>query len=136
MLIFNLQTFNTLNATLSAETAVMQSNVSEINNRIRKQETIWKDLQNEYNRIEILLEKANEEQQGLLKKGNEKRTTLKETLTQQIHDQEQLAEDLSKVKLKLLRKKLKKKLIFLFSKLKLVAVIREMVNNNSVCGLI
>lgn len=75
----------------------MQSNVSEINNKIRKQETIWKDLQKEYNRIELLLEKANEEQQGLLIKGNEKRVTLKETLTQQIHEQEQLAEDLFKV---------------------------------------
>lgn len=95
-----MQAFNALKATLSAESAVLQSTVSDITSRIRKQESVWKDLQSEHSRIEMFLAKANEEQlnsTSATAKG-ERRVTLKETLTEQINEQEQLASQLNKVR--------------------------------------
>lgn len=99
MLLYTFQSYNALSATLSAETAVMQGNVSEINAHIRQQEALWKDLQSEHSRIELLLAQAQEEQlsDNVSNIRSEKRVTLKETLTQQISEQEQLAERMLKV---------------------------------------
>lgn len=77
----------------------MQGNVSEKNAHIRQQEALWKDLQSEHSRIALLLTKAQEEQlpDNVSNTRSEKRVTLKETLTQQIYEQEQLAERVLKV---------------------------------------
>lgn len=79
----------------------MQGNVSEINAHIRQQESLWKDLQSEHSRIGLLLTKAQEEQhpENISNISSQKRVTLKETLTQQIYEQEQLAERVLKVKI-------------------------------------
>lgn len=92
----------------------MHSDVSEAEKTVKKLETTWQELQvsfsryeqnlhhnyniflffhqTEYQRIENLLEKATEEQHG--PKGS---NSLKNSLTNQIREQEELAESLSEV---------------------------------------
>ncbi|KAJ6620946.1 Intraflagellar transport protein 81 like [Pseudolycoriella hygida] len=83
-------TYNALNATLTAESAVLHSNVSEAEKTVKKLETTWQELQTEHDRIDNLLQKATEEQHG--PKGS---NSLRDTLTSQIKDQEELAKSLS-----------------------------------------
>uniref|UniRef100_A0A336MSW3 CSON000794 protein n=1 Tax=Culicoides sonorensis TaxID=179676 RepID=A0A336MSW3_CULSO len=73
--------YNALNATLSAEQATMQSEINETTRNIKKLEENWQDLQVEFERLEMLLEKTREKNT---------QDTLRETLSQQIHQQEKL----------------------------------------------
>ncbi|XP_053659911.1 intraflagellar transport protein 81 homolog [Anopheles marshallii] len=79
------QTYDALIATLNAESATMQSKIAEAERAIRKLEQEWQELQMEHERSQLLLEKANEE---LATNGNGERVSLKETLSQQILEQE------------------------------------------------
>lgn len=92
-----LQAYNALNATLTAETAVIQNTVTDLNNDIRKLEANWKDLQSEHDRMEALLAKVQQDQAGSDGDTPLKRSTLRETLAEQLHEQESLAERLKKV---------------------------------------
>lgn len=76
------QTYDALNATLTAEKAVIQNEITENDKIIRKMEDEWKILQEEYERSEILLDKVKQEERSTVD------ISLKETLTKQIREQE------------------------------------------------
>lgn len=68
-----------MSATLSAEQATMQSEINETTRNIKKLEENWQDLQVEFERLEMLLESTRQKNT---------QDTLRETLSQQIHQQE------------------------------------------------
>lgn len=76
------QTYDALHATLTAEKAVIQSEIAENDKIVRNMEDEWKMLQEEYERSEILLEKVKQEERSSVG------ISLKETLTKQIREQE------------------------------------------------
>lgn len=83
----------------------MQGNIAEVQNHIRLLESMWKDLQSEHDRIEALLDKAEEEQnhqESASAKEQQQpqrgRVTLKDTLTEQIREQKIRSEQLIKVR--------------------------------------
>ncbi|XP_058060644.1 intraflagellar transport protein 81 homolog [Anopheles bellator] len=94
------QSYDALLATLNAESATMQSKITETERTIRTLEQQWQELQLEHERSQLLLEKANEE--TLSRDGaTEGRVSLKETLSQQIFEQESIGKRLSEEKAKL-----------------------------------
>ncbi|EAA03674.3 AGAP002293-PA [Anopheles gambiae str. PEST] len=82
------QTYDALIATLNAESATMQSKITETERAIHKLEQEWQELQLEHERSQLLLEKANEELSAASAAGSGERVSLKETLSQQILEQE------------------------------------------------
>lgn len=95
-----MQAYNALNATLTAETAVIQSTVTDLQNDIRRLEGTWKDLQSEHGRMESLLAQVNEENLTPRDDHNDSliaRSTLRETLSEQLQAEEALAERLQRV---------------------------------------
>uniref|UniRef100_A0A4Y0BKK8 Uncharacterized protein n=1 Tax=Anopheles funestus TaxID=62324 RepID=A0A4Y0BKK8_ANOFN len=96
------QTYDALIATLNAESATMQSKITETERAIRKLEQEWQELQMEHERSQLLLEKANEE---MSTDGNGERVSLKETLSQQILEQETTLKRLTEEKALLLASK-------------------------------
>uniref|UniRef100_A0A182W2L2 IFT81 calponin homology domain-containing protein n=1 Tax=Anopheles minimus TaxID=112268 RepID=A0A182W2L2_9DIPT len=95
-------TYDALIATLNAESATMQSKITETERAIRKLEQEWQELQLEHERSQLLLEKANEEMSTV---GNGERVSLKETLSQQILEQETTLKRLTEEKVLLLASK-------------------------------
>ena len=83
-----MQTYDALIATLNAESATMQSKITETERAIHKLEQEWQELQLEHERSQLLLEKANEELSAATAAGSGERVSLKETLSQQILEQE------------------------------------------------
>ncbi|XP_055523843.1 intraflagellar transport protein 81 homolog [Wyeomyia smithii] len=92
------QSYDALIATLNAESAAMQSNITEAEKAIKTLEQQWQELQLEHERSQLLLEKANEEMANLEPSGGESgvktRASLKETLAQQIFEQETIGKRL------------------------------------------
>ncbi|XP_055605755.1 intraflagellar transport protein 81 homolog [Uranotaenia lowii] len=83
------QSYDALIATLNAESAVMQTKITEADKAIKSLEQQWQELQLEYERSELLLEKAGEELAAAVTDPSGKtRLSLKETLSQQIFEQE------------------------------------------------
>ncbi|XP_050081847.1 intraflagellar transport protein 81 homolog [Anopheles aquasalis] len=95
------QSYDALLATLNAESATMQSKITETERAIRTLEQQWQELQLEHERSQLLLEKANEEMVSVGGGGTGGRTSLKETLSQQIFEQETIAKRLSEEKARL-----------------------------------
>lgn len=103
------KSYISLSTTLGTESGVMQGSIAEVQNNIRQLESVWKDLQSEHDRIEILLEKAEEELRHQERGGaatlsagrskEQRRVTLKDTLTEQIRDEKKRSEQLIKVKI-------------------------------------
>ncbi|KXJ81112.1 intraflagellar transport protein 81 homolog [Aedes albopictus] len=93
------QSYDALVATLNAESAVMQSKITEADKSIKWLESQWQELQLEFERSELLLEKANEEIANLAaldgSTGKTARVSLKETLAQQIFEQETVGKRLA-----------------------------------------
>ncbi|XP_021693477.1 intraflagellar transport protein 81 homolog [Aedes aegypti] len=97
------QSFDALVATLNAESAVMQSKITETDKSIKSLESQWQELQLEFERSELLLEKANEEIANLAAINGDgsssgTRVSLKETLAQQIFEQETVGKRLAEEK--------------------------------------
>ncbi|XP_065080099.1 intraflagellar transport protein 81 homolog [Ochlerotatus camptorhynchus] len=94
------QSYDALIATLNAESAVMQSKITDTEKSIKALEQQWQELQLEFERSELLLEKANEEIANLAAingdgaSGKPARISLKETLAQQIFEQETIGKRL------------------------------------------
>ncbi|XP_035896883.1 intraflagellar transport protein 81 homolog isoform X2 [Anopheles stephensi] len=96
------QTYDALIATLNAESATMQTKITETERAIHKLEQEWQELQMEHERSQLLLEKVNEEMSTA---GNGERVSLKETLSQQILEQEAAIKRLSEERTMLLATK-------------------------------
>ncbi|XP_053670813.1 intraflagellar transport protein 81 homolog [Anopheles nili] len=96
------QSYDALIATLNAESATMQTKITESERAIHTLEQQWQELQMEHERSQLLLEKANEE---LSATGTTGRTSLKETLSQQILEQETSVKRLVEEKANLLASK-------------------------------
>lgn len=80
-----------MNAQLSSETAQLHAEKNETEMEVKKLEQHWQDLKMEYERHEMLLEKAKQESESSTeKKGTMPSATLKETLALQIREQENL----------------------------------------------
>ena len=78
-----------MNAQLSSETAQLQAEKNETELEVKKLEQHWQDLKMEYERHELLLEKAKQESDSSKEKnGIMPSATLKETLALQIREQE------------------------------------------------
>lgn len=88
---------------MTAEQATIQSDINETTRNIKKLEENWKDLQVEYERLEMLLEKSREK---------DTQDTLRETLSQQIYQQEKLRSKYGEVRISFLLKLWEKKLSF------------------------
>uniref|UniRef100_A0A182XVD4 IFT81 calponin homology domain-containing protein n=1 Tax=Anopheles stephensi TaxID=30069 RepID=A0A182XVD4_ANOST len=95
-------TYDALIATLNAESATMQTKITETERAIHKLEQEWQELQMEHERSQLLLEKVNEEMSTA---GNGERVSLKETLSQQILEQEAAIKRLSEERTMLLATK-------------------------------
>lgn len=78
---------------MTAEQATIQSDINETTRNIKKLEENWKDLQVEYERLEMLLEKSREK---------DTQDTLRETLSQQIYQQEKLRSKYGEVRISFL----------------------------------
>lgn len=88
-----MQNFDSLATQLSSETAQIQGEISETEKIVRKLEQKWQDLKMEYDRAEMLLEKARQEGgkgSPRKKRGDGKQMSLKETLTMQLKEQEDI----------------------------------------------
>uniref|UniRef100_A0A182ITU1 IFT81 calponin homology domain-containing protein n=1 Tax=Anopheles atroparvus TaxID=41427 RepID=A0A182ITU1_ANOAO len=92
------QSYDALIATLNAESATMQTKITETERAIRTLEQQWQELQLEYERSQLLLEKANEDMSAA---GSAGQPSLKETLAQQILEQETIVKRLLEEKAKL-----------------------------------
>lgn len=94
-----LQNYDALSTTLSSESAQLQAEINETDKVIKRMEQKWQDLKIEYDRAELLLEKAREEmQEDNVVPGTEKsQSSLKETLSLQIHEQESIFAKLKNV---------------------------------------
>ncbi|XP_058813408.1 intraflagellar transport protein 81 homolog [Topomyia yanbarensis] len=91
------QSYDALIATLNAESAVLQSKITDTDKSIRTLEQQWQELQLEHERSELLLEKASEENANLAaiaESGGKTRVSLKEQLAQQIFEQETIGKRL------------------------------------------
>ncbi|KAG5670735.1 hypothetical protein PVAND_000977 [Polypedilum vanderplanki] len=77
--------FDALNAQLSSELSSLKQEFSDTDRELRKLEEKWKDLKTDQERLEKLLEKAKTENDGN-RNGNS--TTLRETLSMQLREQE------------------------------------------------
>ncbi|XP_001847419.2 intraflagellar transport protein 81 homolog [Culex quinquefasciatus] len=92
------QSYDALIATLNAESAGLQTKITDTEKAIKSLEQQWQELQLEFERSELLLEKANEEivnqTTGSEASGGKSRVSLKETLAQQIFEQETIGKRL------------------------------------------
>jgi hypothetical protein len=80
-----------LNTQLSSETAQLHAEYVETEKEVKKLEQKWQDLKLAYDRAEMLLEKAREESEDSpkeRKKNEVKQSTLRETLSMQLREQE------------------------------------------------
>lgn len=98
-LIFNFQNYDALNTQLSSETAQLQAEYVETEKEVKKLEQKWQDLKLEYDRAEMLLEKARQESEDSPPRNADgKSSTLRETLTMQLREQENIFAKLKNVK--------------------------------------
>lgn len=82
-----------MNTQLSSETAQLQAELVDSEKEVKKLEQKWQELKLEYERAEMLLEKARQESEDSPSKRKQldgKPTTLKETLTMQLREQENI----------------------------------------------
>lgn len=80
-----------MNTQLSSETAQLHAEFVETEKEVKKLEQKWQDLKLEYDRAEMLLEKARQESEDSpkdRKTDGEKQATLRETLALQLREQE------------------------------------------------
>lgn len=80
-----------MNTQLSSETAQLHAEFVETEKEVKKLEQKWQDLKLEYDRAEMLLEKARQESEDSpkdRKTDSEKQATLRETLALQLREQE------------------------------------------------
>lgn len=97
-----------MNTQLSSETAQLYAEHSETEKEVKKLEIHWQELKVEYDRAEMLLEKAQQETDKspkMLKQGEGQPRTLKETLTMQLREQENIYAKLKNVRMKLCTRK-------------------------------
>lgn len=87
------QTYNGLKGTFTAEAAIVQSNVSQLTADIGRLEAAWTELQQQHERHAILWQKVSGEGDG---GGGQQ--ALRDTFARQLHEQEQQAEQLNKVR--------------------------------------
>jgi hypothetical protein len=93
-----LQAYDALNATLDSEAAAIKTEINAIKTSIQRLENDWKEHKQAIERAEMLLEKADIEQQhGISTIGGRPRMTLKETLAMQIMEQEKMLNQLQEV---------------------------------------
>lgn len=96
------QNYDALNTQLSSETAQLHGEFNDTEKEVKKLEQKWQDLKLDYDRAEMLLEKAREESEESPKKRkslDEKSGTLRETLSLQLREQENVYAKLKNVKL-------------------------------------
>lgn len=96
----NFQNYDALNTQLSSETAQLHAEFVETEKEVRKLEQKWQDLKMEYDRAEMLLEKARQESEESprpRKTSDVKQATLRETLTLQLREQENIYSKLRNV---------------------------------------
>lgn len=86
-----MQNYDALNTQLSSETAQLHAEYNDTEKEVKKLEQKWQELKLEYDRAEMLLDKATRETDdspNSRKKSEDKPTTLRETLTLQLREQE------------------------------------------------
>lgn len=90
-----------MNTQLSSETAQLHAEFIDTEKEVKKLEQKWQELKLEYDRSEMLLEKAklesDENAQGR-RRSDEKPTTLRETLSMQLREQENVYGKLKNVR--------------------------------------
>lgn len=96
-----LQNYDALNTQLSSETAQLQAEFIDTEKEVKKLEQKWQELKLEYDRAEMLLEKARLESEdsvkSVIKSTNEKPITLRETLSMQLRELESIYSKLKNV---------------------------------------
>lgn len=97
---FILQNYDSLATQLSSEIAQLQGEINETEREVKKLEQKWQDLKIDYDRAEMLLEKARMESGEISpqNKRDGKQMTLKETLTMQLKEQENIYSKLKTVR--------------------------------------
>lgn len=91
-----------MNTQLSSETAQLHAEYVETEKEVKKHEQKWQDLKMDYDRAELLLEKARQESEESPRKRKTvdgKSGTLRETLTIQLRDQENIYSKLKNVRI-------------------------------------
>jgi predicted nuclease with TOPRIM domain len=89
----NFQNYDALNTQLSSETAQLHAEYVDTEKEVKKLEQKWQELKLEYDRAEMLLEKAIQESEESPRKrrtAEGKPVTLRETLTMQLREQENI----------------------------------------------
>jgi hypothetical protein len=76
----------------------LQAERNETEKEVKKLEQNWQDLKMDYERLEMLLEKANQESEGAKDRKTTSTTTLKETLVMQTREQENIYSKLKNVR--------------------------------------
>lgn len=98
---FHPQNYDALNTQLSSETAQLHAEHVDTEKEVKKLEQKWQDLKLEYDRAEMLLEKARQESEELPKDrkatDGKQATTLRETLALQLREQENVYAKLKNV---------------------------------------
>lgn len=87
------QNYDALNTQLSSETAQLYAEYNDTEKEVKKLEQKWQELKLDYDRAEMLLEKARLETESSplnLKSDGGQPRTLKETLTLQLREQENI----------------------------------------------
>lgn len=91
-----------MNTQLSSETAQLHAEFNDTEKEVKKLEQKWQELKLEYDRAEMLLDKATQESEdspnNRKKSGDDKPTTLRETLTLQLREQENIYGKLKNVR--------------------------------------
>lgn len=90
-----IQTYNGLKATFTAETGIVQSTVTQLTADIGRLEGTWTELQQQHERHAILWQRVSGEGDTADGGGQQ---ALRDTFARQLHEQEQLAEQLNKVR--------------------------------------
>lgn len=87
---------------MSSETAQLHAEFNDTEKEVKKLEQKWQELKLEYDRAEMLLDKATQESEdspnNRKKSGDDKPTTLRETLTLQLREQENIYGKLKNVR--------------------------------------
>lgn len=94
------QNYDALNTQLSSETAQLHAEYVDTEKEVKKLEQKWQELKLEFDRADMLLEKARQESEESPKKRKSvdgKPITLRETLTMQLREQENVYAKLKNV---------------------------------------
>lgn len=93
LIVFGQKNHNGLKATFTAEAAVLQSSVTQLNTDIGRLETTWNGLQEQHDRHAQLWHRVSGEGAD----AKQQQQSLRETFALQLREQEALADQLNKV---------------------------------------